>query len=110
MKTMFKSALFAVSLGSAVVALAACSSTYYRTGYYSSGYAYDRPYVYDRPAVVYETSPSYVVTNPSYVVANPPATVVASPPATVVTQTYADNCATVYRSAYCTYPRFGGTV
>ena len=97
MKTSLKSALSALTLTSAVVALAACGSSYYRTGYYSSGY------VYDRPQVVYETSPSYVVTNP-------PSYVVTTPNTTVVAQTYADDCSAVYRPAFCSYPRFGGTV
>ena len=106
MRTMLKSALSALTLGSAVVALTACASGYYRTGYY-----YDRTgYAYNSPAYVYEPASNYVVTSPSYVVTNPPTTVVAQPPATIVTQTYADDCGAVYRAAYCSYPRFGGTV
>jgi hypothetical protein len=98
MKTALKSALVAVTLSSTVVALAACGSTYYR-----NGYAYDRTgYVYDRPAYIVEPSPSYVVTNPGYVVTNPPGAIVA--------QNYVDDCTAVYRPAYCSYPRFGGTV
>jgi hypothetical protein len=96
MKPLLKSALTAVTLSSAIVALAACASGYYRTGYYSRGY------VYDRPAYVVETQPSYVVTMPGYVVANPPATVVA--------QSYGDNCTAIYHPDYCSYPRYGGTV
>jgi len=96
MRPTLKTALAAVTLSSAVVALAACGSSYYRTGYYSSGY------VYDRPAVVYDTSPSYVVPN----------TVIADTyvPNTVIADTYVDDCSAVYRPAYCSYPRFGGTV
>ena len=111
MRTMLKSALCALTLGSTVVALAACG-TYYRTGYSydRTGYAYNSGYAYSSPAYVYEPASNYVVTSPSYVVTNPPTTVVAQPPATVVMQTYTDDCSTVYRPAYCSYPRFSGTV
>jgi hypothetical protein len=101
MKPLLKSALTAVTLSSAVVALAACASSTYRTGYYSRGY------VYDRPAYVLETQPSYAT--PSYVITTS-GYVVTNPPATVVAQAYSEDCSAVYRPAYCSYPRYGGTV
>jgi hypothetical protein len=98
MRTMMKSALCTLTLGSAVVALAACGS-YYRTGY-----------AYSSPAYVYEPASTYVVPSPGYVVTNPPTTIVTQPSSTVVAQTFNDDCGAIYRPAYCSYPRFGGTV